>query len=131
MVQTAGLVTTCRIQRAVVLTTLSCVDYESCHISCTFQIQRAVLAALCDTDGGPCHFLVYNSTCGTSGSVWYRRRVVSPFVYISTCGTSGSVWYRARVVSLFVFISTCGTSGCVWCRLWVLSLSMFSTSVFV
>ena len=93
------------------------------HFSCTFQ--RAVLAALCGTDGGSCSLFVHISTCGASGSVWYRRRVVSLFVYISTCGTSGSVWYRRQVVSLFVYISTCDTSGSVWYRRRVVSLFVY------
>ena len=35
-----------------------------------------VLAALCGTDGGSCHFRVHFNL-RTSGSVWYRRPVVS------------------------------------------------------
>ena len=56
-------------------------------LSCTFH--RAVLAALCSTDGGSCHFRVHFNVS------YYRLCVVHTagrvtFVYISTCRTCGS-----------------------------------------
>ena len=56
---------------------------------CTFQ--RAVLAALCGTDGGRVTF-VYISTRGINGSAWYRRRVSFHFqraVSAALCGAGG------------------------------------------
>ena len=56
---------------------------------------RRPTSALRGTGGGSCDFRLH-STLRTSGSVWYRRRVVSLSLY----GTGGSLWYRC----LFMFV---------------------------
>ena len=79
--------------------------------------QRAVglRAARRGNNRRSCHFIVYISTCRTSGSAWYRRRVVSlsctfqRAVLAALCGTDGGSFHFHYAVSA----ALCGAGVCL------------------